>query len=111
MAAPVESIDAYLRSCPLEAQQILTEIRRRVHVLVPDAEEAIRYRMPTFLRNGESFLHVAAWHRHVSVYPLPPEFEGEPGLSASGKGTGKFSLADPVPYDLVDRIITELAGI
>ena len=111
MAAPVESIDAYLSSCPPEAQEILSEIRRRVHVLVPDAEETIRYRMPTFLRNGQSFLHLAAWRRHVSVYPLPPEFEGEPGLSASGKGTGRFSVSEPVPYDLIDRIITRLAGV
>ena len=111
MAAPVESIDAYLSSCPPEAQQILTEIRRRVHVLVPDVAETIQYRMPTFLRNGDSFLHLAAWRRHISIYPLPAEFEGEPGVDASGKGTGRFPISEPVPYDLVDRIITALAGL
>ena len=97
MAAPVESIDAYLSPARPRRSQILTEIRRRVHVLVPDVEEAIQYRMPTFLRNGDSFLHLAAWRRHVSIYPLPPEFEGEPGLDASGKGTGRFPLSAPVP--------------
>jgi len=111
MAAPVESIDEYLSSCPTEVRQILTEIRRRVHVLVPDAEEAIQYRMPTFTRNDAAFLHLAAWRRHVSIYPLPTEFEGEPGVHASGKGTGRFPISAPVPYDLIDRIIKTLAAV
>jgi uncharacterized protein YdhG (YjbR/CyaY superfamily) len=47
----------------------------------------------------------------VSIYPVPKSDEqllADLGPYLSGKGTLKFELSTPVPYDLVRRVIRRL---
>jgi uncharacterized protein YdhG (YjbR/CyaY superfamily) len=46
MARQAASVDEYIGSCPDDVQEILREIRRRVHAAVPGAVEVISYGIP-----------------------------------------------------------------
>ena len=106
-------IDAYVAALPTATAPVVAEIRRRIHEAVPDAGETISYDMPTFTRDGRSFVHVAGWAKHVSIYPTPaspPELVAELAPLSSGRGTTKLVLKDGVDLDLVRRIIEALAA-
>ena len=106
-------IDAYVAALPTATAPVVAEIRRRIHEAVPDAGETISYDMPTFTRDGRSFVHVAGWAKHVSVYPVPEvddALEAEVAPYRSGRSTLKLPLSQEIPYDLVARLAALLAA-
>jgi uncharacterized protein YdhG (YjbR/CyaY superfamily) len=113
MTAPVpRDVDAYIAALPADRRPVVEELRARVHSLVPEAQETIRYGIPTFTLAGRSFVHLGAWSTYVSVYPLPADQEfvtGPLGRYRAGKGTARFPLDEPLPYDVIDRMVVLLA--
>jgi len=113
MAAQFTSVDDYVAAQPPDVQQILGTIRERVIAAAPAATEAISYGIPTFKLDGYSLMHTAAWKHHIAIYPIP---HGDEALERdidpyrSGKGTLKFPLGKPFPYELVDRLIDAALG-
>ena len=102
-----ESIDDYIAQSPPEVKERLQEMRRVIHAAAPAATEAISYQMPTFKLNG-NLVHFAAFKNHIGFYPTPSGIEAfnerlTPYLG--GKGTVKFPLDQPIPYDLVADIV------
>ena len=92
------TVDEYLGSLPAAAASILTEIRRRIHRIVPEAGETISYQLPTFTVDGRYLVYVAAWKRHVGLYPVPAlddETEAELTPYRSAKSTVRFPLVSP----------------
>ena len=105
-------IDDYLASLAPASAEAVSEIRRRVHEAVPDAQETISYDIPTFTRDGRAFVNVAGWAKHVSLYPVPDvdeELEREVSAYRSGASTLKLPLSRDIPYDLVSRLVVLLA--
>ncbi len=103
-----DDIDAYIAAFPDDVQAILREMRRVIHDAAPQAEEAMRYGMPTFRLKG-NLVHFAAFKHHIGFYPTPSAIEAfEKQLSPykTSKGAIQFPLDQPIPYDLV-RAITE----
>jgi len=103
-----ESIDEYIRRFPASVQDVLEQIRRTIHQAAPGAVEAISYQMPTFKLGGKNLVHFAGYEHHIGLYPLPSgiaAFETELGPYARGKGSIRFPLDRPIPYDLVRRIV------
>ncbi len=103
-----QSIDEYIAACPPESQAYLQQIRKLIRTLVPDAKEKISYQMAAFERNGRNLIHFAGWKQHVSLYPVPAgseAFERQIAKYAGGKGTLKFSLEEPLPLKLIERVI------
>src|SRR5688500_7337684 len=107
MKSPTASnVDEYISGYPADVRIVLEDIRRTVREAVPEAEETIRYGMPTYLLNGH-LVYFAGYARHVGFYPAPrnhPTFEEELAPYASGRGTLKFPLNRPVPLDLIRRL-------
>lgn len=102
------NIDEYIAQFPPVVQEIMHTIRFIITQEAPDAEEAISYQIPTFKLNHKNFIHFAAFKNHVSVYPAPignPDFDGDLKNYASGKGTAKFSVDQPIPYKLIIEIV------
>ena len=102
------TIDAYLAAFPPDVQEKLQGIRAVIRRAAPDAEEAIRYGIPTFRQNGSNLVHFAAFKDHLSFFPTASgvaEFQKELSPYHLSKGTIQFPLDKPVPYDLVERIV------
>lgn len=100
-------IDDYIAGFPAEVQEVLTGIREAIHASVPGAGEAIAYQMPTVTYGGQSLVHFAGWKKHIGLYPLPhlpEELTAEVAPYATGKGTAKFPLDQPIPYALIGRL-------
>lgn len=111
MPGAPSTIDDYLAAQPTDAADAIEEIRLRVHRIVPGVTEAIRYGMPTFLLDDRHLLYLGAWKHHIALYSIPP-FDG-PLQSAvadyrAAKDTLQFPFSRPIPFDLIDRIVTEL---
>jgi uncharacterized protein YdhG (YjbR/CyaY superfamily) len=107
MRAKPSSVDEYIASFPPGVQDKLRSVRDAVRRGAPGTEEAISYGIPTLKLAGRYVIYFAGWKDHISVYPIP---ELDDALAAevspyqSGKGTLKFSLAEPIPTDLIERL-------
>lgn len=102
-----KTIDEYIDGFPAEVQLKLQKIRETIQDAAPDAVEKIRYQMPTFALKG-NLVHFAAFKNHIGFYPAPrgiEAFKEELSAYQGGKGSVQFPLDEPVPYDLISRIV------
>lgn len=60
-------IDAYVANAQPFAQPILTHVRERIHAVVPDVEEAMKWSHPTYLVGGKILLGTAAFKSHAAI--------------------------------------------
>jgi uncharacterized protein YdhG (YjbR/CyaY superfamily) len=103
-----KNIDEYIAAFPNDVQAILEQIRMTIRTAAPDAEETISYQMPTFTLRGKYLVYFAAYKKHIGLYPAPTgiaEFEEELSVYGAGKGTLRFPLDKPIPFDLIARIV------
>ena len=101
------SVDEYVGSFPADVQEVLEEVRRTIRAVVPEAGEKISYQIPTITLDGKALLYFSGWKEHIALYPIPPlddALAAEIEPYRSGKGTLKFPLKKPIPYDLITRI-------
>jgi uncharacterized protein YdhG (YjbR/CyaY superfamily) len=102
------SIDEYIAGFPPETQRRLQEVRALIASQAPEATETISYGMPTFDLNGRHLVHFAAHTRHLGFYPVPSAmvaFKDELAPYRSGKGSAQFPFDEPLPTDLIRRIV------
>jgi uncharacterized protein YdhG (YjbR/CyaY superfamily) len=74
----------------------------------PGAIETISYAIPTFDLNGKHLVHFAGYARHVGFYPIPSgleAFKEDLAPYKRGKGSVQFPLGQPLPTDLIRRIV------
>ncbi|GAA5057938.1 iron chaperone [Nocardia callitridis] len=111
MAQPT-TVDEYVTAFPEDLRAALDEVRRTLLSALPEATESISYGIPTLRLHRRNVVHFAGWNQQVSLYPIP---EGDSTFIQAiepyrvSRGTLKFPLGQPVPYDLIARIATELA--
>lgn len=101
------SVDEYIAAFPEETQKILEELRAVIKAVVPEAKEKISYQMPTFDLNG-NLVHFAAFKNHIGFYPTPSgieAFKQELSGYAGAKGSVQFPINQPLPLDLIRRIV------
>jgi uncharacterized protein YdhG (YjbR/CyaY superfamily) len=102
------TIDAYIAAFPPEVQAILEQIRETIRETVPDAQETISYGIPTFTLHGRYLVYFAGYKKHISLYPAPmgvAEFQEAVSVYGAGKGTMRFPLDQPMPFDLIRKIV------
>ncbi len=100
-------MDEYIATFPAEIQEKLQEMRAAIRAAAPDAEEKISYQMPTFALKG-NLVHFAAFKHHIGFYPAPrgiEAFKDELARYKGAKGSVQFPLDEPLPLDLVGRIV------
>ena len=105
--AKPKNIDEYIAAYPKDVQEILEKIRETVRKAAPDAEETIKYGMPTFALKG-NLVHFGAFKSHIGFYPVPTgieQFKKELSAYQGAKGSVQFPLDKPMPYDLISRIV------
>lgn len=102
-----KTIDEFIANSPSEAQGVLKRIRATVRKAAPDAEETINYGIPTFTLKG-NLVHFAGFKTHVGFYPTPSgieKFKKELSAYETAKGSVKFPLDQPIPYELIEKIV------
>ena len=102
------SVDEYIKTFPKDVQRILEKMRETVKKAVPGVVEGISYQMPTFKLNGKALVYFAAFKSHIGFYPIPSgvePFKKELSPYKKGKGSVQFPMDQPMPYDLVKRIV------
>jgi len=106
------SIDEYIATFPAAIQKILEEIRATIRAAAPQAEEKISYQMPTFALKG-NLVHFAAFKSHIGFYPTPSAiqaFQQELAPYAGAKGSVQFPIDQPLPLDLIRKIVQFRVG-
>jgi uncharacterized protein YdhG (YjbR/CyaY superfamily) len=105
-AAP-KTIDEYIAAFSPDVRTVLERIRFTIHNAAPDAQETISYRIPTFTQGGV-VVYFAAFRNHIGLYPpVSGDARLERAIApyAGEKGNLKFPLHQPIPYDLIERIV------
>jgi uncharacterized protein YdhG (YjbR/CyaY superfamily) len=108
VATEFDTIDDYISAFPENVQVILEKVRRTIHKAAPGAQETIKYQMPTITLQGRSLVHFAGWRHHIGLYPIPAgdaKFEQDIAPYRD-KATARFPLDKPVPYDLIERLVS-----
>jgi uncharacterized protein YdhG (YjbR/CyaY superfamily) len=109
MAGPA-TIDDYLATLPLDRRARLASLRQVANAAAPEATETIAYQMPALRSHGGQFLvSYAAYKRHDSLFPASGAVIEALGAELTpylaGKGTIRFPASEPLPLDLVRRIV------
>jgi uncharacterized protein YdhG (YjbR/CyaY superfamily) len=102
------TMDEYVATLPKNVQGILEKIRQTIRKAAPGAVETISYQIPTFKLNGKNLVHFAAWKNHIGFYATPSgnaAFKKEISHYKVAKGSIQFPLEEPIPYDLVAKIV------
>jgi len=105
--ATPQDIDEYIAGFPKDIQEILEKIRITIRKAAPDAEETIKYQLPTFTLKG-NLVHFGAFKKHIGFYPTPTgteKFRNELSVYEGAKGSIRFPLDKPIPYDLISKIV------
>lgn len=101
-----KTVDEYITQFPQEQQAVLAKMRQTIQAAAPDATEKISYGIPTFVYKG-NLVHFAAYDNHYAFYPGSfgiAEFKEELQPYSTSKGTIRFDVDKPVPYDLITKI-------
>jgi uncharacterized protein YdhG (YjbR/CyaY superfamily) len=105
--AKPSNIDEYIASFSPDVQTILERIRLTIREAAPEAQETISYNMPAFTLDG-ILVYFAAFKKHIGLYPPvrgDAKLEKSVAAYAGEKGNLQFSLDQPIPYPLIERIV------
>jgi len=100
-------IDSYIGSFPEKTQKLLQEVRETIRKEAPEAEQTINYGIPTFKFRG-NLVHFAGFKNHIGFYPTASgieAFKKELSVYEGAKGSVRFPLDKPIPFELIERIV------
>jgi uncharacterized protein YdeI (YjbR/CyaY-like superfamily) len=104
-------IDAYIEKAAPFARPILSHVRERVHALIPDVEETLKWSMPAYTKGGAILLITAAFKAHTALNFWRGGEIGDGTAKPGAMGQlGKIATLDDLPEDL-DNLILEAARL
>jgi uncharacterized protein YdhG (YjbR/CyaY superfamily) len=107
MAKPA-SIEEYFRGQAAATQPLLQQVDAIIRRSVPEAEAGISYAIAAYSLGGRPLLYLAGWKSYYSLYPVTDRLDAVLGTELApykaAKGTLRFSLSEPVPEGLIERI-------
>jgi uncharacterized protein YdeI (YjbR/CyaY-like superfamily) len=106
-------VDAYIARAQPFARPILEKVRARVHIVVPDVEEAMKWSAPGFTLNGKILLMMAAFKGHAALNFWRGQEIGDGQAKAGAMGQfGKLISINDLPSDAeLDALIREAAEL
>ncbi|MGL6268568.1 MAG: iron chaperone [Chitinophagaceae bacterium] len=100
-------VDSYIAGFPQKVQVMMKKLRSCIKKAAPDAEESISYMMPAYKLNGP-LVYFGGYEKHIGFYPtgsgIAP-FQKEISVYKHSKGAVQFPLDEPLPLDLVERMV------
>jgi len=107
MKSNLTSVDAYIAGFPDRTRDLLLQMRETIRGAAPEAEEVISYAMPGYKLHG-MLVWFAGYGNHIGFYPTSSgieAFKDEISRYKSSAGAVQFPLNEPLPLDLVTRIV------
>jgi uncharacterized protein YdhG (YjbR/CyaY superfamily) len=102
-----KDLDDYIAGFPDDVQKFLQKIRKTIKKAAPRAQEKISYKVPAFTLDGD-LIYFAAFKNHIGIFP---PVRGDEKLNKElwryrgEKGNLKFPLDEPIPYELIGRVV------
>jgi len=104
----INRVDDYLSVLPDEVYLTLENIRQIIKFLVPDAEETISYKVPSYKYKG-MLVGYGASKKHCSFFVMSStllnDFKDDIKDFDTSTGTIRFTPEKPIPNDLITRIV------
>ena len=102
-------IDAWLDQLDERKRSTLSQLRRDILAVVPDAEQCLSYAVPAFKVVGKTIAGFAAFKNHLSYLPhsgsVFPELADELAGYEKSSGALRFPVDQPLPAHLVKKLI------
>lgn len=101
-------VDAYIAKFEGERKKRLETLRELVWEIVPEADEAVSYGLVGYKLHGKPLLYFGAFPNHIGFYATPnghAAFAEDFAKYKQGKGSVQFPLDQPLPVELVKRVI------
>ena len=92
MKKPTGAVAQYYAAQKSPHKETLLEMRKRILEVIPDAQEVMKYKMPTFIYEGHAVVGLLANTRHIGFYPY------------SGSVISRFP-------DITEKYVTTLGAI
>jgi uncharacterized protein YdhG (YjbR/CyaY superfamily) len=109
MTTKPATVAEYLTAAPEDRRSGIEDLRRTIAAAAPEAVECIAYDMPAYRLDGRFMVSFGAYKRHYSLFPASQvvlEALGEEAARyAKGRGTFQFPADEPLPLDLIGRIV------
>ena len=107
-SALADTIDGYIEQAPAERREALQRVREVIAAVIPEAEERMAWKMPTFWQ-GKNLIQFSAAKEHLGLYPGAEAVAAfADRLDALGyshaKGTIRIPWSQDMPYGLIGEI-------
>lgn len=109
MSDKPKSVDRYVESLPEKRKEILSTVRSVILETIPEAEESMRYGMPTYDAAGDFLAALASQKQYVSLYMnsgVVAEHSEDLSHLNVGKSCIRFTKLEKLPLDAI-RIMLE----
>ena len=102
-------VTAHLKTFSPDRRKSLQAIREQIAAELPDAQEIMKYGIPTFVIDGVPILGFNGYKKHNSLFPysgsVTPRLEKELAGYEQTKGSIHFEIDKPIPKALLKKII------
>lgn len=102
------TVKKYYDELPEAHYKLLSDVRKTILSVVPDAEEVISYGMPAFKKHG-ILVHIGAFKQHCSLFgggkDVQQVFKEELKGYKTSAGTIQFTVEKPLPPTLIKKIV------
>ncbi len=103
-----KDVDTYINSFDGDTRERLLALRALIRKEVPNAEEGLMYGLVGYKLNHKPLAYFGGFARHIGFYATPQgheQFVKELSLYKQGKGSVQFPLDQPLPIELVRRMV------
>lgn len=104
-----KEVDQYIDGFSGEVKARLLSMREIVRAETPEAEEGFMYGLVGYKFNKKPLVYFGGFKHHVGFYATPnghEAFAEEFAKYKQGKGSVQFPLDQPLPIELVKRVVT-----
>lgn len=104
----MSDVDDYLAGFTGEVRARLDRMRVLVGEAAPEAVEGLSYGLVGYKLRGRPLVYFGGFAKHIGFYATPNGHEAFADDFAGykqGKGSVQFPLAQPLPEDLVRRVV------
>ena len=104
----MNDVSGYLAQFPAETRARLDMLRDMVREMCPRAVESLSYGLIGYKLNGHPLLYFGGFTQHIGLYATPnghEAFADEFAPYIQGKGSVQFPLSEPLPIELIRRVV------